>query len=111
MMIKLFEKVILNIVQRHTDERGLLTEGQFRFHAHHRTTSQCMRLTDHMTLNFNNNKSTVVVYLDIETAFDTTWHTGFIYIYIYMLSKLEFLTHLIKLISSFLSNIKFYVSV
>jgi hypothetical protein len=34
---------------------------------------QCMRLTDHVTLNFNNKISTANVFLDIEKAFDTTW--------------------------------------
>jgi retron-type reverse transcriptase len=44
-----------------------------------------MRLTDHVALNFNNNVSTAAVFLDIEKAFDTTWHTGLLY----KLSKLD----------------------
>jgi retron-type reverse transcriptase len=47
------------------------------------------------------------VFLDIEKAFDTTWHTGLLY----KLSKLEFSTSLVKLICSFLSQWKFSVSV
>jgi hypothetical protein len=47
------------------------------------------------------------VFLDIEKAFDTTWHPGLLY----KLSKLKFLTNLVKLISSFLSKRKFRVSV
>jgi hypothetical protein len=66
-----------------------------------------MRLTDHVTLNFNNNTSTAAVFLDIEKAFDKTWHPGLLY----KLSKLEFSINLIKLISSFLSQRKFRVSV
>jgi retron-type reverse transcriptase len=66
-----------------------------------------MRLTDHVTLNFNNNMSTAAVFLDIEKAFDTTWHSGLLY----KLSNMEFSTNLIKLISSFLSQRKFCVSV
>jgi hypothetical protein len=50
---------------------------------------------------------TAAVFLDIEKAFDTTWHPGLIY----KLSKLEFSTSLINLISSFLSQRKFRVSV
>jgi hypothetical protein len=38
--------------------------------------------------------------LDIEKAFDTTWHTGLLY----KLGKMEFSVNLIKLISSFLSQ-------
>jgi hypothetical protein len=57
------------------------------------TALQCIRLADHMTFNFNNNMSTTAVFLDIEKAFDITWHLG-----------------LIKLNSSFLSQRKFRVS-
>jgi hypothetical protein len=52
---------------------------------------QCMRLTDHVTFNFNNKMSTAAAY------FDTTWHSGLLY----KLPKLEFSTSLIKLIDSF----------
>jgi hypothetical protein len=55
---KLFEKVISKIVQRHIEERGLLNPSQFVFRTRHSTTFQCMRLTDHATLNLNNNMST-----------------------------------------------------
>jgi hypothetical protein len=51
---KLFEKVILKVLQKYNDERGLLNASQFGFRAHHSTTLQCMRLADHITLNFNN---------------------------------------------------------
>jgi hypothetical protein len=104
---KLFEKVIPKIVQRHIGERGLLNAKQFGFRACHSTTLQCMRLTDHVTLNFNNNMSTAAVFLDIEKAFDTTWHTGLVY----ELSKLDFSISLFKLISSFLYKRKFFISV
>jgi hypothetical protein len=51
--------------------------------------------------------STAAVFLDIEKAFDTTWYSGLLH----KLSKLYFLTFIIKLISSFPSNRKFQVSV
>jgi hypothetical protein len=68
---KLFEKVILKIVQRHIEEKGQLNASQFVFRARHSTTLQCVRFTDHVTLNFNNIMSTAEVFLDIEKAFDT----------------------------------------
>jgi hypothetical protein len=51
---KVFEKVILQIVQKHIEERNLLIASQFGFRARHNTTLQCtrMRLEDHVTLNF-----------------------------------------------------------
>jgi hypothetical protein len=57
------------------------------------------------TLHFNNNLSTPTVFLDIEKAFDTSWHLGLLY----KLAKLQFSK--IMLISSFLSQRKFRVSV
>jgi hypothetical protein len=62
-----------------------------------------MRLADHVTLDFNNDMSTAAVFLDVEKAFDTTWHPGLLY----KLSKMHFSASLIKLISSFLSKRKF----
>jgi hypothetical protein len=91
---KLFEKIILQIVQKHIGERNLLDASQFVFLAYHSTTLQCMRLADHVTLNFNNKMSIAAVFLDIEKAFDTTWHTGLLY----MLYKLNFSTRMTKLI-------------
>jgi hypothetical protein len=103
----MFEKVILKLLQKHIEEKGLLNASQFGFRARHSTTLQCMRLTDHVTLNFTNKMSTATVFLDIEKAFDTTWHFGLQY----KISKLQFSTSLIKHISSFLSKRKFRVSV
>jgi hypothetical protein len=51
--------------------------------------------------------STAAVFLDNRKAFDTTWHLGLFS----KLPKLQFSTSLIKLISSFLSQRKFKVSV
>jgi hypothetical protein len=103
---KLFEKVILEIVLTHIEERDLLNASQFGFRARHNTTLQCMRLTNHVNLNFNKNMYTAAVFLDIEKAFDTTWHFGSLY----KLSALQFSTSLIKPIASFLSQRKFRVS-
>jgi hypothetical protein len=52
---KLFEKVILKIFQRHSEERGLLNASQFGFCVHNNMALQRMRLMDHVTLNVNNN--------------------------------------------------------
>jgi hypothetical protein len=91
---------MLKTIQRHIEERDLLNASQFDFRTHHSTTLQCMRLTDHVTLNFNSNMSTAAVFLEIEKAFDTTWHFGLLY-------KLsEFSTGLIKPIAYFLTNKK-----
>jgi hypothetical protein len=104
---KLFEQVIKKIVKRHLDTNNLLNASQFGFRARHSTTLQRTRLTDHITLNFNNNVSTAAVFLDIGNAFDSTWHSGLLH----KISKLQFPTNVTKLINSYLSNRKFRVSI
>jgi hypothetical protein len=49
-------------MQKHVEERGLLNARQFDFRARHSTTLQCMRLTDNVTLHFNNNISMAAPY-------------------------------------------------
>jgi hypothetical protein len=66
-----------------------------------------MRLADHVTLHFNNNMSTAVIFMNIKKACDTTWQPGLLY----KLSKLQYSTSLIKLLGSFLSQRQFRVSV
>jgi hypothetical protein len=100
---KLFEEVIQKIVQRHLDTNSLLNASQFGFRARYSTTLQYMRLTDHITLNLNNDMSTAAVFLDIEKASNTTWHSGLLY----KMSKLQFPANLIKLTNSYLANRKF----
>jgi hypothetical protein len=96
---KLFEKVIMKVVQRHIEERGLLNASQFCFRARHSTTFQCMRLTDQVTLNFNSNMYVATAIMDIEKAFDTIWRLDLLY----KLSKLKFSISSINLFISFLS--------
>jgi hypothetical protein len=67
---KLFEKVILKIVQRHMKKEAFLMQASLV--SVPVTTLQCMRITDHVTLNFDNNMSTAAVFFDIERAFDET---------------------------------------
>jgi hypothetical protein len=69
-MSKLFEKVRQKKSPM-AHKKGLLNANQFGFRAHH-STSRCMRLTDHVTHNFNSNMSMAAVILEFEKEFDTT---------------------------------------
>jgi hypothetical protein len=82
----------------HIEERGLLKASQLIFRARHTTTLQCMRHTDHMTLNFNNNMSMAVVFLHTEEK-PLTRH-GTLPSYVNYLSG-NFLMSLIKLMFFF----------
>jgi hypothetical protein len=90
---KLFKKV---------KGRNLLNASQFGFCACQSKTLQRMRLTDHVNLNC---KCLRLQYSWISKKADTTWHPDLLYI----VSKLEFLDNLIKCISSFVSQLKFWV--
>jgi hypothetical protein len=102
----LFEKVILKISESILSKEALLKASQFGFRASEHRTLQCMRLIDYVTLIFNNTIPTAAVFLDIEKAFDTIWHSGLPY----NSSKLEFFNSWNKLIKSFLSQRKFIFS-
>jgi hypothetical protein len=72
---KLFEKVVLRILQMHIEKKkNLLSASQFGFHANLSTKLQFIRLTDHVALNFNNKIFTAAIFLDIEKAFATLRH-------------------------------------
>jgi hypothetical protein len=63
---KLFEEVILKIIQWYVEERGLLNASQFDSRARHSSTLQCMRFTEHVTLKVNNNMSTAELLVNVE---------------------------------------------
>jgi hypothetical protein len=70
-MCKISEKVILKIIQRYLQERGLFNASQFGFHIRYSMTLHYMRLADHVIFNFNSNMSMAMVFLDIEKGLDT----------------------------------------
>jgi len=76
----------LKKVQKHLEINNLLIASQFGFCARHSTTLQCVTLTDHVTLNFNN-MSPAAVFLDIAKALDRALFPGLLH----KLLKLQFL--------------------
>jgi hypothetical protein len=68
---------------------------------------QCLRLADHVTPHSNNDISTAAVFSDIRKAFEIIWHPG----PLYKLPQLHLPASIMKLISPFLSNRIFIVSV
>jgi len=104
---KLFQNFTLKKFQRQGEESNFLNVRHLSFRAPQSTKLQCISLTDHVTLKFIINVSMPAVFLDIEKAFDTTWHP----VFLYSLYKLHFSASLMKLIYSFLSNREFRVMV
>ena len=76
---KIFEKIILNRIKIHGKENNTVMQEQFGFREGRSTVHQLARLTNDITTEFNKNRSTALVLLDIEKAFDTVWHKGLIH--------------------------------
>lgn len=105
---KLLENIILNRIKKHEQEHKQIISEQFiGFTEKKGTTLQLARVTNCISENFNKNKSTGMVLIDIEKAFDTVWHKGLIH----KLSILNLPTFLIKIIYNYLNNRKFKVKV
>jgi hypothetical protein len=103
---KIFEKIILTRMIEFEGENHILRDQQFGFRAKHSTTQQIMRIVETVSLRFNEDKSTAMTLLDIEKAFDSVWHEALLH----KILSYDFPMYLIKIVTSFLSNRRSYVS-
>lgn len=106
-MGKILEKIIHNRIIAFVEEKKLLPSYQFGFRRGHSTIHQAMRIKKFITENKQSKKSTGLVLLDIEKAFDSVWHDGLIY----KLIQMNFPSYLIRMIDAFIRNRKFTVHV
>lgn len=104
---KILERVILKRLTKFAEETNILAKEQFGFRSEHSTTHQIQRVTKIVTHNRAHRKSTGMVLLDIEKAYDTVWHDGLIY----KLNSFDCPFYLTKMLHSFLANRSFFVSV
>jgi len=101
---KIFEKIILSRLKESLNEK--IINEQFGFREKHSTTHQLNRLTEHISANYNMKKSTGLLLLDVEKAFDTVWHDGLLY----KISKLKAPRYLLHIIKSYLKGRSYVVS-
>jgi hypothetical protein len=104
---KVFEKLILNRLLEVEAEKRILKDQQFGFRSKHSTTQQIIRIVETATLRFSENKSTAMVMLDVEKAFDSVWHDALVH----KLLSNDFPMYQVKMIKSFLENRISYVTV
>lgn len=102
---KILERVIYNRINTFFEDNNTIAPQQFGFRSQHSTTHQLIRVTKHIKKNRAQRRSTGMVLLDIEKAFDCVWHTGLIY----KLHLQNVPTHLLKIIMSFISDREFIV--
>lgn len=100
-MSKILEKLILCKLKKIITPRP----EQHAFRAEHSTTTQLVRVIDHIAISNARQFKTAAILLDMEKAFDKVWHPGLIF----KLANLNVPIPLIKIIKSFISRRKFYI--
>lgn len=104
---KIFEKIIYNQLIDFIEMEKLLPKHQFGFRRGHSTTHQATRIKKFIEHNKHFKKSTGVVLLDIEKAFDSIWHDGLIN----KLIKMKLPRYLIRIIQAFIKHRQFAVHI
>ena len=104
---KIAEKILCNRLNTIDEEKGLISDSQFGFRPGHSSVQQIARIVNDTHVAFNNKKSTVMLLLDIEKAFDRVWIDGLIY----KMIRADYLDHLVYLINSYIRDRRFRVRV
>lgn len=94
---KIFERLLLKRLTSHIDAHCVIPYEQFGFRPKHSTSHQLLRVVKHVKKQFSRKRSTGMVFLDIEKAFDSLWHDGLLH----KLLTLRFPMTLIKIIKFF----------
>ena len=104
---KILERILLRRINDHLEEHKVIPDQQCGFRRGRSTSHQLIRIIKTTKENIRKKKSTGVIFLDVEKAFDRVWHNGLLY----KMIKLNFPLNLIKSVSSFLSERSFSVFV
>lgn len=104
---KIYEKLILTRIKNFEFEHPTIIPNQFGFRSQRNTVLQAARIFNDILIDFNMKKSTTLVALDLEKAFDTVWHDGLIF----KLIKTDMPFYIIKIIRDFLKNRTYQVKV
>jgi len=91
----------------HVNTRNIIPDYQFGFTKGKSTSHPLYNLKTHIKTRLNMKESTGVLLLDIEKAFDRTWHDGLIF----KLIQKDFPIYLSRMIHSFLKGRNFQVKV
>lgn len=103
---KILEKILQTRINLFADQNHIISPTQFGFRSQHSSIHQVKRVTNFITENKAERRSTGLLLMDIEKAFDTVWHDGLIY----KLNMFGFPPYIITLINSFVRNRSFAVN-
>jgi hypothetical protein len=96
---KIFESILNKRLLKHVIENKVLHPYQTAFLPGRDTNENISHVIQSITRNFNNNKYTQIISLDIAQAFDRAWHAGILHNL-----KPHASTHFLKIINSVMSN-------
>ncbi|KAL1117261.1 hypothetical protein AAG570_004587 [Ranatra chinensis] len=99
-LAKITDKIILSRLLRVTEALDIIPDSQFGFRRKHATTHQLSRVVSHVSEHMKSGRSTAMVSLDCEKAYDTVWTNGLLF----RLTEYKFPLPLIKIMQSYLSD-------
>ena len=97
---KIYEKTILERMKKSIFTNALISNEQFGFMLGCSTTHRLIRLMEYVISGFKRKMITVSVILDINEAYDSTWHRRLIY----KLISMNFPSEFTRVIDSFLAQ-------
>lgn len=104
---KILERIILKRLNIHLDRNPIIPNEQFGFKPGHSTCHQLLRVTNNIKEGFSAGKSTGMVLLDVEKAYDSVWQDATVH----KLYRSNCPLYLVKIVQSFITNRTFRVSV
>lgn len=104
---KIFERIILSRLNRHLETDVIVPHEQFGFKQGHSTVHQLVRIEKEIKRNFAVGKSTGMVLLDVQKAYDSVWQKAVVF----KLQQSNCPLYIVKVVQSFLSARTFEVQV
>lgn len=104
---KLLEAIIYRRLDEFLNNHSIIPHFQFGFRSKHSTTQQLLRISEIINRGFEIKAHTVIVFLDIQQAFDKVWIDGLIY----KMLQLKLPPILLNILVSFLRDRTFCVKI
>lgn len=105
---KIVERCILTRLNEELQTRQVVPHTQFGFRERHSAVQQVTRLSSDIINNLNRKQKTAALFIDLAKGFDKVWHNGLI---LKMAQQFKLPVKITRLIQSYLTNRKFFVSV